>query len=268
MLGPGVENEGNTRALKSSKLTARNRGEFGSAVLSAGYYAKKLGKTMYIYSGNSFMHRVWRVSDKTSEYLNAINNTGTQVISVTPDSSFRITRSGKLRSSRKRAVTRIVATRILAAWTISTGADADEGAVDDLAHGTASEAARQGRFLFVDGAPTTRLGAVRALSTFTHADHRRSGGSKTMAFDPRTGARGASSFGSARRYYVIRSTDVGKALIRAFGRSWPTANFIGRIMRQDVGKLVYESDGVLQVENNEQRGRRVGGAGRTSTAKH
>lgn len=117
---------------------------------------------------------------------------------------------------------------------------------------------------FVDGAPTTRLGAVRALSSFTHADHRRSGGSKTMAFDPRTGARGASSFGNARPYYVIRSTDVGKALIRAFGRSWSTASFIGRIMRQDVGKLVYESDGVLQVENNEQRDRRVGGAGRTS----
>jgi superoxide dismutase, Fe-Mn family len=84
-LGPGTVNEGNTKALQKSKLTAKNHGDFGSAILSAGFYAKKTGKTMFVYSGNSFGHGVWRVSEKSSEYLNAINNTGAQVISVTPE---------------------------------------------------------------------------------------------------------------------------------------------------------------------------------------
>ena len=85
VMAPGVLNEGNTRALRSEKLTAKSRGDFGSAMRSAGYYAKKLGKTMHLYQGNSFMHQVWRVSDKPGEYLNPINNTGRTVISVTPE---------------------------------------------------------------------------------------------------------------------------------------------------------------------------------------
>ena len=105
---------------------------------------------------------------------------------------------------------------------------------------------------YVDGSPTTRTGAVRALSTFTHADHRGSRGSKTKAL------------GNAKLYYEIRSSDVGKSLLRAFGRSWPVVDFIGIVMRQDVGKRVYESGGVLQFESNEQRDRRLGISGRTS----
>jgi len=74
-----------TESLRRAKLRARNHGDLTSAILSAAYYAKKLGKTMYVYPGNSFMHAVWRVSFKPSEYLNVINNTGSKVLSVTPD---------------------------------------------------------------------------------------------------------------------------------------------------------------------------------------
>ena len=74
-----------TKSLRGLDLKARNRGDISSAMLSAGYYARKLGHPMYGYSGNSYGSRVWRVSDKPSEYLNPINNTGGYVFSVTPE---------------------------------------------------------------------------------------------------------------------------------------------------------------------------------------
>jgi hypothetical protein len=84
-LGPGVPNESNTQLLQKSPLKARNQGDFHTAMLSAGYYAKKTNKTMHLYSGNSYGHQIWRVSDKPGDFLNPISNTGDTVISVTPE---------------------------------------------------------------------------------------------------------------------------------------------------------------------------------------
>ena len=84
-LGPAKVDDRASAVLARSKLTAKNRGDLQSAALSAGYYAKKTGRTMFIYPGNSYGHFVWRVSDKPSEYLNPINNTGDRVYSVTPE---------------------------------------------------------------------------------------------------------------------------------------------------------------------------------------
>lgn len=85
VMGPGRIDEAATASLARAKLRARNQGDLSSAVLSAGYYAKKLKTTMFVYAGNSFMHTVWRVSQKPSEYLDPINNMGDRVASVTPD---------------------------------------------------------------------------------------------------------------------------------------------------------------------------------------
>lgn len=60
-------------------------------------------------------------------------------------------------------------------------------------------------------------------------------------------------------YYEIRSSDVGKPHIRAFGRVWPVSGFIGHIMSKDVGKRVYERGGIVQVENDDQRAFRLHG---------
>ena len=58
------------------------------------------------------------------------------------------------------------------------------------------------------------------------------------------------------RYYTLQPTDVNRALIVCFGRTWQVSSFMGRIMKQDVGKRVYHVggvwDGILQVENQEQ----------------
>jgi hypothetical protein len=66
-------------------LAAKNHGDFHSAVVSAGFYAKKRNLTMYVYSGNSYMTQLWRVTPTPAEYLDPINNTGSRVVSVTPD---------------------------------------------------------------------------------------------------------------------------------------------------------------------------------------
>lgn len=41
------------------------------------------------------------------------------------------------------------------------------------------------------------------------------------------------------------------------GREYPVSTFIGRILKQDIGKRVYLVGGILQVENNEQRAERL-----------
>lgn len=84
-LGPGQTDVQLTEQLGKAKLQAKNQGSFDSAMRSAGFYAKKLGETMFLYQGNSYMHLVWRVSSKPRDYLNSINNTGETVLSVTPD---------------------------------------------------------------------------------------------------------------------------------------------------------------------------------------
>lgn len=58
-------------------------------------------------------------------------------------------------------------------------------------------------------------------------------------------------------HYTLTVADIGKPYIRAFGKSWPVENFIGRILPGDVGKRVYQSDGILQVENDEQMAKRM-----------
>ncbi len=61
----------------------------------------------------------------------------------------------------------------------------------------------------------------------------------------------------AKRGYVeIEAQHVGKALFEAFGRKWPVSGFIGKIMRNDIGKRVYLTGDILQVENDEQRAKR------------
>ncbi len=83
-MGPPRVEPSLSMQLSDMKLKARYSGDFGGAIVAAGYYAKKLNETMYVYEGNSYMNRVFRVSSKKSEYLNSINNTGDRVISVTP----------------------------------------------------------------------------------------------------------------------------------------------------------------------------------------
>lgn len=96
-LDPGKVDQKATESLAKMKLLARSRGDLNSAVLSAGYYAKKLNQTMFVYSGNSYGHGIWRVSYKPGDYLDPINNTGSVVLSVTPDlevSQHKVQRSG------------------------------------------------------------------------------------------------------------------------------------------------------------------------------
>jgi hypothetical protein len=84
-LGPGKPEVQATRVLQArDKLVAKNRGDLHSAVESAGHHAKKQGKTMFVYFGNSYGRGVWRVSAKSSEYLDPINNTGDMICSVSP----------------------------------------------------------------------------------------------------------------------------------------------------------------------------------------
>ena len=74
-----------TGSLQKMKLSAKNRGDIQSATISAGFYAKKMNQTMFVYSGNSYGSLVWRATYKPGEYLNRINNTGGYLYSVTPD---------------------------------------------------------------------------------------------------------------------------------------------------------------------------------------
>jgi hypothetical protein len=85
-LGPGIVDEKASASLPRIKLRAKyHPSDLSGAILSAGYYAKKLGHTMYVYEGTSYMHIVYRVSDRPTEYLNPINNSGAMVASVSPD---------------------------------------------------------------------------------------------------------------------------------------------------------------------------------------
>ena len=60
-----------------------------------------------------------------------------------------------------------------------------------------------------------------------------------------------------REYRIIQKLDVGRSTIKAFGRNWPVVNFMGDIQPNDVGKRIYLVGDILQVENNEQRDKRV-----------
>lgn len=63
-------------------------------------------------------------------------------------------------------------------------------------------------------------------------------------------------------YYEIQPSDVGRIYLKAFGKMWSIAHFIGQILPGDVGKRVYrqqDSAGLffLQVENDQQRAARL-----------
>lgn len=58
-------------------------------------------------------------------------------------------------------------------------------------------------------------------------------------------------------FYQLQPSDVERPFIRAFGRVWPTANFIGRVLPGDIGKRVYQVGDILQVENDKQRADRI-----------
>ena len=58
-------------------------------------------------------------------------------------------------------------------------------------------------------------------------------------------------------YYELKASDIGQHTIRAFGRTWLTQNFMGQVLPGDVGKRVYQFNDILQVENDEQRERRL-----------
>jgi hypothetical protein len=84
-LGTAATEENATRALRSMKrLSAKNHGDLNETIVSAGYYARKWGETMFAYHGNSYGHVVWRVSCDAADYLCGINNTGAVVYSVSP----------------------------------------------------------------------------------------------------------------------------------------------------------------------------------------
>ena len=88
-MGPGVEEPKVTAALRAmKKLRKKSDGTLNAATISAAAYAKEFKEPMYVYLGNSYMHTIWRVSNKPSEYLNRINNTGDKIGEVTPDLVF------------------------------------------------------------------------------------------------------------------------------------------------------------------------------------
>ena len=62
------------------------------------------------------------------------------------------------------------------------------------------------------------------------------------------------------RFYEVTGRDIGKATLRAFGRTWLYADFMGRPLPQDVGKRVYLRGDILQVENDAQRAERLSAA--------
>ncbi len=62
-----------------------------------------------------------------------------------------------------------------------------------------------------------------------------------------------------RGYFTIEERHVGVPFIRELGDMWSVSGFAGRILPQDVGKRVYLVGNVLQMENDEQSAKRLGG---------
>lgn len=60
-------------------------------------------------------------------------------------------------------------------------------------------------------------------------------------------------------WYVgeITKEMIGKQIVKFGNRSFLVCDFMGQIYNHDVGKRVYLNHGVLQVENDEQRDRRL-----------
>lgn len=88
-MDPGVLEADFTSKLLAANLSSKNDGTFHRAIISGGYHAKKLGKTIYVYSGNSMGHRVWRAGLKKSDCLSYVNNDGNVCFSIEPDLTVR-----------------------------------------------------------------------------------------------------------------------------------------------------------------------------------
>jgi len=86
-VGPVKVDQHITQQLQNfKKLRARySPSDLSGALISAAHYAKRFDETMFVYSGNSYGSFVYRVTQKKSEYLSPINNTGGIMHSVTPD---------------------------------------------------------------------------------------------------------------------------------------------------------------------------------------
>lgn len=65
-----------------------------------------------------------------------------------------------------------------------------------------------------------------------------------------------------RPYHTISTEDVGQPWLKIFGQLWIVSEFMGRILPGDVGKRIYLVGRILQVENDEQRDRRLQGVSR------
>jgi hypothetical protein len=61
----------------------------------------------------------------------------------------------------------------------------------------------------------------------------------------------------ARPCYTVASSDVGRPVIHAFGRVMMVSGFLGRVLPGDVGKRIFLSGDVPQVESDRQRDERL-----------
>jgi hypothetical protein len=85
-LGPKSPYNEGTKFLEKAKPVLRRRGvDFESAVRHAAGLAQKMKKSVFVYKGNSYMHEVFNVTWRSSDYLSPINNTGGTVVEVTPE---------------------------------------------------------------------------------------------------------------------------------------------------------------------------------------
>lgn len=74
-----------TQNLRKARLISKNTGNLNGAVIAAGYYAKRLTRTQYVYFGHTYTGFVWRVSATPCEFLESTYNLGGIVLAVTPD---------------------------------------------------------------------------------------------------------------------------------------------------------------------------------------
>lgn len=78
-----------------------------------------------------------------------------------------------------------------------------------------------------------------------------------LALSQRLDRAAASRREGMKQFYEISAPDVGHATIRFQGQVWQVSNFMGRILKQDIGKRIFRRGDILQVENDEQRDRRL-----------
>ena len=81
----GTVDHGLTEKARKVKLFARTNGSFNDSMISGCFYAKKMNKKMFVYSGNSYGHAIWRVTYKESDALGPVNNTGLGLYTIAPD---------------------------------------------------------------------------------------------------------------------------------------------------------------------------------------